>query len=70
MLLKRIYLLDGKLEEFDSPTNSLGLDDESGSLQQSLGSKYAPSQLKQNNFRPIYTQSQLQQVSRSKFQTI
>ena len=34
-------------------------DDESGSLQQSSGSKYAPSQLQQNNFGPKYTQSQL-----------
>ena len=33
-------------------------DDESGSLQQSSGSKYAPSQLQQNNFGPKYTQSQ------------
>ena len=44
---KRRYLLDGKLEEFDSPTYSLGEDDESDSLQQSSGSKYAPSQLQQ-----------------------
>ena len=42
---KRRYLLDGKLEEFDPPTYSLGEDDESDSLQQSSGSKYAPSQL-------------------------
>ena len=48
MLLKRRYLLDGKLEEFDPPAYSLGGDDESGSLQQSLGSKYTPSQLQQN----------------------
>ena len=32
-------------------------DDESGSLQQSSRSKYAPSQLQQNNFGPKYTQS-------------
>ena len=56
---KRRYLLDGKLEEFDPPTYSLGEDDESDSLQQSSGSKYAPSQLQQNNFGPKYTQSQL-----------
>ena len=56
---KRRYLLDGKLEEFDPPTYSLDEDDESGSLQQSSGSKYAPSQLQQNNFGPKYTQSQL-----------
>ena len=46
---KRRYLLDGKLEEFDPPTYSLGKDDESDLLQQSSGSKYAPSQLQQNN---------------------
>ena len=34
-------------------------DDESGSLQQSSGSKYVPSQLQQTNFGPKYTQSQL-----------
>ena len=56
---KRRYLLDGKLEEFDPQTYSLGEDDESDSLQQSSGSKYAPSQLQQNNFGPKYTQSQL-----------
>ena len=56
---KRRYLLDGKLEEFDPPTYSLGEDDESDSLQQSSGSKYAPSQLQQNNFVPRHTQSQL-----------
>ena len=56
---KRRYLLDGKLEEFDPPTYSLGEDDESDSLQQSSGSKYAPSQLQQNNFGPRHTQSQL-----------
>ena len=38
---------------------SLGEDDESDSLQQSSGSKYAPSQLQQNNFGPRHTQSQL-----------
>ena len=42
-------------------------DDESGSLQQSSRSKYAPSQLQQNNFGPKYTQSQL--GSRSLFKT-
>ena len=47
---KRRYLLDGKLEEYDPPSYSLGEDDESDSLQQSSGSKYAPSQLQQNNF--------------------
>ena len=52
---KRRYLLDGKLEEFDPSTYSLGEDDESDLLQQSLGSKYAPSQLQQNN-------SQLQKI--------
>ena len=51
------------------PTYSLGEDDESDSLQQSLGSKYAPSQLQQNNFGPRYTQSKLQQGSRSMFKT-
>ena len=56
---KRRYLLDGKLEEYDPPSYSLDEDDESGSLQQSSGSKYAPSQLQQNNFGPKYTQSQL-----------
>ena len=56
---KRRYLLDGKLEEYDPPSYSLGEDDESDSLQQSSGSKYAPSQLQQNNFGPKYTQSQL-----------
>ena len=56
---KRRYLLDGKLEEFDPPTYCLGEDNESDSLQQSSGSKYAPSQLKQNNFGPRDTQSQL-----------
>ena len=56
---KRRYLLDGKLEEFDPPTYSLGEDDESDSLQQSSGSKYAPSQLQQNNFGQRHTQSQL-----------
>ena len=56
---KRRYLLDGKLEEYDPPSYSLGEDDESDSLQQSSGSKYAPSQLQQNNIGPKYTQSQL-----------
>ena len=56
---KRRYLLDGKLEEYDPPSYSLGEDDESDSLQQSSGSKYAPSQLQQNNFGLRYTQSQL-----------
>ena len=46
---KKRYLLDGKLEEYDPPTYSLGEDDGSDSLQQSSGSKYAPSQLQQNN---------------------
>ena len=46
-------------EEYDPPSYSLGEDDESDSLQQSLGSKYAPSQLQQNNIGPKYTQSQL-----------
>ena len=50
--------MDGKIEEFDPPANSLG-EDESDLLQQSLGSKYAPSQLQQNDFGPRYTQSQL-----------
>ena len=54
---KRRYLLDGKLEEFDPPTYSLGEDDESDSLQQSSGSKSAPSLLQQNNIGPRYTQS-------------
>ena len=48
-----------KNEEFDPPSYSLGEDDESDSLQQSSGSKYAPSQLQQNNFGPRHTQSQL-----------
>ena len=56
---KRRYLLDGKLEEFDPPTYCLGEDNESDSLQRSSGSKYGPSQLKQNNFGPRDTQSQL-----------
>ena len=56
---KRRYLLDGKLEEYDPPSYSLGEDDESDSLQQSSGLKYAPSQLQQNNSGPRYTQSQL-----------
>ena len=56
---KRRYLLDGKLEEFDPPTYSLGEDDEADSLQQSSGSKHAPSQLQQNKFGPKYTRSQL-----------
>ena len=56
---KRRYLLDGKLEEFDPPTYSLGEDYESDSLQQSSGSKYAPSQLQQNNSGSRYTQSQI-----------
>ena len=56
---KRRYLLDRKLEEFDPPTYCLGEDNESDSLQRSSGSKYAPSQLKQNNFGPRDTQSQL-----------
>ena len=56
---KRRYLLDGKLEEFDPPTYSLGEDNESDSLQQSSGSKYARSQLQQNNIGPRHTQSQL-----------
>ena len=59
---KRRYLLDGKLEEFDPPTYSLGKDDESDLLQQSSGSKYAPSQLQQNN-------SQLQKDPGSMFKT-
>ena len=59
MLLKQRYLLDGKLEEFDPPTYSLGEDNESDSLQQSSGSKYARSQLQQNNIGPRHTQSQL-----------
>ena len=51
MLLKiRRYLLDGKLEEFDPSAYSLDEDDESGSLQQSYGSQYAPSQLQQNKY--------------------
>ena len=54
---KRRYLLDGKLEEFDPPTYSLGEDNESDSLQQSSGSKYAQSQLQQNNIGPRHTQS-------------
>ena len=56
---KRRYLLDGKLEEYDPPTYSLGEDNESDSLQQSSGSKYARSQLQQNNIGPRHTQSQL-----------
>ena len=56
---KRRYLLDGKLEEYDPPSYSLDEDDELGSLQQSSGSKYAPSQLQQNKIGPRYTQSQL-----------
>ena len=60
MLLKRSYLLDGKLEDFDPPNYSLGEDDESDSLQQSSGSKYAPSQLQQNDLGPRYTKIQLQ----------
>ena len=56
---KQRYLLDGKLEEFDPPTYSLGEDNESDSLQQSSGSKYARSQLQQNNIGPRHTQSQL-----------
>ena len=56
---KRRYLLDGNLEEFDPPTYCLGEDNESDSLQQSSGSKYAPSQLQQNNSGSRYTQSQL-----------
>ena len=56
---KRRYLLDGKLEAYDPPSYSLGEDDESDSLQQSFVSKYAPSQLQQNNFGQRYTQSQL-----------
>ena len=56
---KRRYLLDGKLEEFDPPTYCLGEDNESDSLQQSSGSRYAQRQLQQNNFGPRYTQSQL-----------
>ena len=59
MLLKKKISL-GKLEELGPPSYSLGEDDESDSLQQSLGSKYAPNQLQQNNFGPRYTQSQLQ----------
>ena len=51
---KRRYLLDGKLEEFDPPTYCLGEDNKSDS-----GSKYAPSQLQQNNFEPRDTQNQL-----------
>ena len=51
--------MNGKLEEFDPPTYSLGVDGESDSLQVSSGSKYAPSQLQQNNCGPKYTQSQL-----------
>ena len=47
MLLKK-YLLDGKLEEFDPLTYSLGEYDESGSLQQSLGLKYTSSQRQEN----------------------
>ena len=46
---KRRYLLDGKLEEFDPLIYCLGEENESDSLQQSSGSKYAPSQLQQNN---------------------
>ena len=56
---KRRYLLDGKLEEFDPPTYCLGEYNESDSLQQSSGSKYAPSQRQQNNSGSYYTQSQL-----------
>ena len=63
------YLLDVKLEEFDLPTYSLEADDESGSLQQSLGSKYASSQLQQNIFGPRCTQSKLYQGSGSRFKT-
>ena len=59
LLKKRRYLLDGKLEEYDPQSYFLDEDDESGSLQQSSGSKYASSQLQQNNFGPKYTQSQL-----------
>ena len=39
---KRRYLFEGKLEEFDSRTYCLGEDNESDSLKQSSGSKYAP----------------------------
>ena len=46
-------------KEYDPPSYSLGEDDESDSLQQSSGSKYAPSQLQQNNIGSKYTQSQL-----------
>ena len=69
MLLKRRYLLDGELEEYDPPSYSLDEDDESDSLQQSLGSRYAPGQLQQNKFGPRYTQSQIQQGSESMYKT-
>ena len=55
---KEDNLLDVKLEEYDPPSYSLEEDDESGSLQQSSGSKHAPSQLQPNNFRAkIYSKS-------------
>ena len=56
---KRRCLLDGKLEEFDPPTYCLGEDNDANSLQQSSGSKYAPSQLQQNNSGSRYTKIQL-----------
>ena len=39
---KRRCLLNLKLEEYDPPSYTLDEDDESNSLQQSLGSIYAP----------------------------
>ena len=61
--------MEGKLEEFDPQTCFLGEDDESDSLQQSLGSIHDPSLLQQNIFGPRYTQSQLKQGTGSMFKT-
>ena len=56
---KKITFWMENFKEYDPPSYSLEEDDESGSLQQSSGSKHAPSQLQPNNFGPRYTQSQL-----------
>ena len=56
-LKKRRYLLDGKLEEYDQPSYSLGEDDESDSLQQSSGSKCAKSAATEQLWTKIYLKS-------------
>ena len=54
---KQRYLLDGKLEEYDPPSYSLGEDDESDSLQQSSGSICTKSAATEQHWTKIYSKS-------------